>query len=208
MIIKCPQCSTGFAIKEELLPQEGRKVKCSKCSHVWLQRRPWVKPEVDTMPDFKFRTPLKPKVSQPPARSWTAILWVLLFCLFGTTLSGFYGFRTQIVTFFPNTLKLYKALSIPVTVVPPLQFSQVVVEKGRRDGDVLISGQILNTTKAIRPVPPILLLPITGKSKGPIFYASKDKLNPGEHCEFHATVPSELIDESGMKLKFSVQDED
>lgn len=36
MIISCPSCSASFNIKPEALGSAGRKVKCGKCSHLWL----------------------------------------------------------------------------------------------------------------------------------------------------------------------------
>jgi predicted Zn finger-like uncharacterized protein len=35
MYIACPECDTKFVVKPEQIGKEGRKVKCSKCSHVW-----------------------------------------------------------------------------------------------------------------------------------------------------------------------------
>lgn len=38
MIVRCPNCATGFALPEAELGQTGRKVRCAACGHVWLQR--------------------------------------------------------------------------------------------------------------------------------------------------------------------------
>ena len=35
MIIQCPNCSTKFKINDNLIPPEGKKVKCSFCNHIW-----------------------------------------------------------------------------------------------------------------------------------------------------------------------------
>ena len=35
MYIACPKCDTKFVVTPEQIGKEGRKVKCSKCSHVW-----------------------------------------------------------------------------------------------------------------------------------------------------------------------------
>ncbi|MBA2628995.1 MAG: zinc-ribbon domain-containing protein [Rickettsiaceae bacterium] len=35
MYIACPECDTKFVVTPEQIGKEGRKVKCSKCSHVW-----------------------------------------------------------------------------------------------------------------------------------------------------------------------------
>lgn len=38
MYIACPECNTKFVVTPEQIGQQGRKVKCSKCSHIWHQK--------------------------------------------------------------------------------------------------------------------------------------------------------------------------
>jgi predicted Zn finger-like uncharacterized protein len=38
MIASCPSCATRFEVADAKLAPSGRKVKCGKCGHVWLQR--------------------------------------------------------------------------------------------------------------------------------------------------------------------------
>ncbi|MDP4709460.1 MAG: zinc-ribbon domain-containing protein [Rickettsiaceae bacterium] len=38
MYIACPECDTKFVVTPEQIGKHGRKVKCSKCSHVWHQK--------------------------------------------------------------------------------------------------------------------------------------------------------------------------
>lgn len=38
MIASCPNCDTRFEVPESRLGAGGRKVKCGKCGHLWLQR--------------------------------------------------------------------------------------------------------------------------------------------------------------------------
>ena len=38
MIIECPNCSKKFNLDEKLIPKNGRTLKCSSCSHIWLQK--------------------------------------------------------------------------------------------------------------------------------------------------------------------------
>ena len=35
MIIQCPNCKTKFIVKDNLIPPEGKKVKCSQCGEIW-----------------------------------------------------------------------------------------------------------------------------------------------------------------------------
>ena len=39
MLIRCPKCKTIYEISPEVLPQEGRKMECSKCKEVFLCQR-------------------------------------------------------------------------------------------------------------------------------------------------------------------------
>lgn len=47
MILTCPQCSTRFAISADILGEEGKTVRCSKCSETWFQA-----PEEEIENDF------------------------------------------------------------------------------------------------------------------------------------------------------------
>lgn len=38
MYISCTECNTRFSVNEEHLGANGRKVKCSRCSHTWHQK--------------------------------------------------------------------------------------------------------------------------------------------------------------------------
>lgn len=40
MIITCPECSSQFAVKAEVIGATGRKVRCAKCKHNWFQAPP------------------------------------------------------------------------------------------------------------------------------------------------------------------------
>ena len=35
MIIECPNCNKKFIIDKKLIPENGRKLKCSSCDHIW-----------------------------------------------------------------------------------------------------------------------------------------------------------------------------
>ena len=48
MIISCPECSGRFRIDPSALGAGGRKVRCSKCAHTWLQSAP--DPEAEPAP--------------------------------------------------------------------------------------------------------------------------------------------------------------
>ena len=35
MIIECPNCDKKFNLDDKLIPEDGRKLKCGNCDHVW-----------------------------------------------------------------------------------------------------------------------------------------------------------------------------
>ena len=37
MEVFCPQCNQAFVLPDGAVPPAGRKMKCSKCAHVWHQ---------------------------------------------------------------------------------------------------------------------------------------------------------------------------
>ena len=39
MIIKCEQCNKKFEIESSLIPEKGRLLQCSSCSHKWFYKR-------------------------------------------------------------------------------------------------------------------------------------------------------------------------
>ena len=39
MIIECPACSKKFNIDENLIPDEGRLLKCGNCDHTWFYKK-------------------------------------------------------------------------------------------------------------------------------------------------------------------------
>jgi predicted Zn finger-like uncharacterized protein len=43
MLITCPNCKTKFNIPPNAIGETGKKVKCTKCAHVWFQEPPVVK---------------------------------------------------------------------------------------------------------------------------------------------------------------------
>ena len=39
MIITCDQCDKRFEIESNLIPQKGRLLQCSSCSHKWFYKK-------------------------------------------------------------------------------------------------------------------------------------------------------------------------
>lgn len=37
MILTCPECGTKYVVKDDAIPEGGRKVRCASCKHSWHQ---------------------------------------------------------------------------------------------------------------------------------------------------------------------------
>ncbi len=92
MIITCPQCKTRYRLAEHLLKDQGGKVRCSRCSHVFQAPPPAAagRPalsEQGSPPDQgaeePFRNETEPNASsaKKPARRLSLLLLVLLLVL-------------------------------------------------------------------------------------------------------------------------------
>ena len=38
MIIECINCTKKFEVNSDLIPQEGRKIQCGSCNHIWFYK--------------------------------------------------------------------------------------------------------------------------------------------------------------------------
>jgi predicted Zn finger-like uncharacterized protein len=73
MILTCPQCATGYHADESTFPPAGRTVRCRKCRHSWLQRKPEPDSEqvleltIQTVLDIDWEDPFDGDLILPPA---------------------------------------------------------------------------------------------------------------------------------------------
>ena len=68
MIISCPECGTNYNIPDASVKPEGRKVRCSSCSHRWHVTPAVGEPEPDLEPPFASppREAVPPREAEPP----------------------------------------------------------------------------------------------------------------------------------------------
>ncbi|MBE9555140.1 MAG: zinc-ribbon domain-containing protein, partial [Proteobacteria bacterium] len=60
MIISCPSCKTQFRVDEARLTPDGKKVRCSKCGHVWQAM-----PDGQSAPSVEQPAPVMPTADRP-----------------------------------------------------------------------------------------------------------------------------------------------
>jgi predicted Zn finger-like uncharacterized protein len=142
----CPACGTRYEIKA-VLPPEGRKVRCSKCAHVW-QAKPLELPQ-DSVPAQRPVPPTAPSAMppQPPPPPRPA---------FGNTgMGGFPGFAPS-----PPTPPRF-----PPTPTPPAPEADLAAQVARINAEAMAEtapaappekagGIFARLTRSRAPAPP------------------------------------------------------
>ena len=92
MIVSCPECAARFEVGPTALGPAGRKLRCGKCAHVWMQPAPALPP--------------------PRRGRWRAALAAAAGAATVIVLAAAGGavFRGEIVERWPAAVKLYAAV--------------------------------------------------------------------------------------------------
>lgn len=209
MIVSCPTCSTRYTLSDSSLGNEGRKVRCAKCGHMWWQR-PEAPPDIadddlaDAPTEIRPSRPPKPakKTAKPatrktrpyPDKRTTVGLGVLALVLAGIGAAGVL-MREAVVHAWPPAALLYETVGLPVE--PPgtgLELRNVHSEQAIEGGAtvLIVEGQIVNVSEVARAVP-ALRATATGADHAPLqswsMTASAEHLVPGAMAAFRHSQP-------------------
>jgi|SRR4051812_13193438 predicted Zn finger-like uncharacterized protein len=168
MILTCPQCATRYQIDDSKFPPEGRKVRCTKCGHVWLQAALPPEPEPGrvsapagvTSPPLAGqagadapRGPMRPapppetqRKQGPPGERMAAVVgWMALVAVLGLIAWGAIRYRDAIADVWPQTSSLYAALGLPANARGPA-FESVSYRREIQAGQavLIVNGTIVN----------------------------------------------------------------
>lgn len=187
MIIICPECSTRYNLGPAAIPPEGRRVRCVKCSFVWLQEPPKSfgtaplaepselpppspaafrnefesRPPEPDVPTSAFRMPTVDEEDSKPRFSPTHLGWAALAGVVLLIIGSLILFSGSIVTVWPATARLYALFGGAELPKPiPLQINQISTSKGQADGQptLSIAGLVSNHTQVEQPVPDLRLV--------------------------------------------------
>ncbi len=148
MLISCPECKTTFAVPIKAIGVTGRKVKCSKCTHVWFQEPAQVDRaalenllSVDAEESINLPARRKQKFSY----AYVACLFLLLLCAAGIQLLKQPGIYPPL------------GAKLQLTNYNGLRFHDFSVESHRVDNklDFFLRGKVINTTSRTRNLPPM-----------------------------------------------------
>ncbi|MBI1206065.1 MAG: hypothetical protein GC191_02125 [Azospirillum sp.] len=213
MILTCPACSVRYTIADSAVSGRGRKVRCSRCGHKWVE--PPADAPFDSETDYgsdeatlqALREEMEKQVppadpfemsedviedDEPPARSGRLVPLAFTLVAILALALGVVAGRDLVVELWPAAALLYETIGMPVD--PPgagLSFQNARVQRDN-DGGVgllLIDGQIVNTSAIARVVPPIVAM-----ARGPdhrvihtwTLLAAETNLLPGGITTFRA----------------------
>ena len=190
MILTCPECKTQYAIPEGSIGDNGRKVKCSKCAHIWTQKplkdivdkeiieqiEEQKKVSLENLAEEEERTnlPVPQELKKFPFMRKVATICILFFAVF----LGLVSFRGSL-----EFDRLYNAIALNNT--DGLALVDFKIEKIREENSLkfIISGDILNEAETALKVPDIHIKTLSkgGNSMGEsIIPATEDLLDPEE----------------------------
>ena len=161
MILTCEKCTTSYAVADNAIGAEGRKVKCIGCGHVWLQTATGEDaPAKAEAPKKKAR---KSK-SGFSGRAGGALAVAAVLLLVGGLAATVYMGRAAIVHSWPPAALLYEEFGVgldglDLAAIPGvgagLEYRNVTSEI-RTDafGDTLwVRGEVHNASEVPRPIP-------------------------------------------------------
>jgi predicted Zn finger-like uncharacterized protein len=140
MILKCPSCETRYALDPAKLGDDGRRVKCARCGHIWFATPPEdaervpppPEPPLEPAAEGASSTPFGPaglradRSAPPPSRNLPAkrgpsiprsrALSAAAGLLILALLAGLVIGRDQVAAAWPATEGVYQALGLDVAV--------------------------------------------------------------------------------------------
>lgn len=150
MIVRCSACATRYLLDPAALGESGRRVRCTRCGHLWHEPPP---ADEDAAPDRSGPgAPPAPQARPPGWLGWAAAGAFVVAALAGLALA-----RNTIVDSWPSMVRSYDAVGLPIQT-PHAQGLRVTDVESERvnDGDrtvLLVRGVVENTTGHSRRVP-------------------------------------------------------
>ena len=150
MIIRCSACDTRYRIDPDELGISGRKLRCTRCGHLWLELPSAGEPEASRSAARQGRA---------ARRSWSdGAGWFAAGLVIAVVVAGLALARNGIVAAWPDTVRHYDfvGLSIATPLADGLRVTDVRSERvksGERTV-LLLQGIVENTIGSSRAVPP------------------------------------------------------
>ena len=149
MIVRCTACATRYLVDSTALGEDGRRVRCANCGHVWHQAPTADAPEESGL----AATPSPAPLNRPP--EWAG--WVAAGVFVVAALAGLALARNAIVANWASTVAIYDAVGLPIQAphadgLRILDVASEWVQEGERTV-LLVRGMVENTTAKDRRLP-------------------------------------------------------
>ena len=152
MIISCAKCTTKYKLNPSTIGEDGRRVRCTKCSYVWTQ---YNADESHNRKESGVKIDLSrhlPVVIEYVVPAWFKALPIVFLCLI--LLTSVFFFQEPLSDKFPLVRKLYEKIGMNYT-------ESVVIDKfdiTKVEGNQLdINGFLVNKSQDTRKIPNVVV---------------------------------------------------
>tara|TARA_R110000868_G_scaffold218576_2_gene469234 strand:- start:157296 stop:157973 length:678 start_codon:yes stop_codon:yes gene_type:complete len=205
MIIRCPQCRTGYSVEHNQIYKAGRVVRCSQCSHTWLQEYVPPQSSFDNEPKKAPLAPINKKLDDELASKNSAayknkkkIQMIALSAFISITLilSILLLAQNFFEEVFPSSKGFYSTIGLSsqsegeTESATGLVIPKEAIERTLEDGEPLVlsfKGKVVNTNSVSVSVPGIIITLHDDKGveidRWPA-YPEKSNLAPGEETKW------------------------
>ena len=230
MLIKCPKCRSVYDLPDNLIGDEGLKMRCSECAQVWMAYpEDGLKKVVTSTKNIQkmFRQvskqteelfeeePVKVheaivekvRIVNKYQRSYTSNIVMCLLALL-SLLVVLVTFRYDIVRFFPKIEQMYSKFNISsVPYGTDLEFNNVVTKEYVENNisKLQIHGMVSNKSKYINEIPPVKIDIFDKNGRllvSVVENLSLPRLDPGYNILFNTVVINPTIQAKSIYVTF------
>ena len=213
MIITCPACSTRYLVDPRSLGAAGRTVRCTNCSHTWMQTPPDDAPRRVDLPPTESPFPASPPLESAAYRPQSTprsgiILPVTILVILVIVVGLLWAERQQIAAQWPGAARYYGMLGLSVgDPHNDLELRQVSSnrEEGNGHSTLMIHGEVANISQGARAVPK-LKVTLQDSNKHPLkswaIAVTPDRLSAGAAVPFQTSVVDPADNAAGVVVTF------
>lgn len=195
------------------LGSAGRRVRCNKCGHSWLQGPPDDLPKAVTAPadgDLRISpAAARAAAARKKARQKGMVGWLIFLVVVVGGSASLYAYRQQVVDYWPPAARLYTQMGIDLEVLGEgLEIRPPQVAQSEEGGMpvLIVTGEIINTTEEEKAVPNLRAMLLDGDDREIQhwnFTAGQARLLPGEIASFETNLVNPKPGAANIRIVFT-----
>lgn len=188
MIVVCPHCSKRYMLDDNLVPKQGRQVRCIACQNIWHQDQATLPPALNPFSLNEIDMALESPVKTHKKSGWASIFVVLSLLIF--FFSGVTFGREFVVKFWPQAARYYQLVGLPMGAQGDgltITNASSLIHQNEFQEMIQVAGDITNTSDHVRHIPPLKVKIMDGGSHVLDSWEhrlSEQSLLPGEQIRF------------------------